>query len=222
MKKLLKNIPVIKEGIIYLEKRAFKKDWRRINPHNLTVVGDRFFPMDNVTVGKMSYGALNIQSLFEQDGEKLIIGNYVSIAPGAQFLLGVNHQTETLSTFPLFSRLVKPSNRDALVKGPLVIEDEVWIGTNAIILSGITIGKGAIVAAGAVVTKDVPPYAVVGGNPAKVIKYRFSPEIIALISPLYLKDLDNETMKKHMELLYRPIRTMADAASLVQIFTSSK
>jgi virginiamycin A acetyltransferase len=222
MKSLLKKIPVIKEGVLFLEKRNFKKEWRRRNTHNLTAVGDRFFPMDNVTVGKMSYGALNIQSLFEQEGENLVIGNYVSIAPGVQFLLGVNHQTETLSTFPLYSRLVQPSTLDAVAKGPLVIEDEVWIGTNAIILSGLTIGKGAIIAAGAVVTKDVPPYAIVGGNPAKLIRYKFPEEIIEVISPLYLRDLDNETMKKHMDLLYNPIRSKADAEKLVRTLTSSK
>ncbi|MFN4914036.1 MAG: CatB-related O-acetyltransferase [Sphingomonadales bacterium] len=222
MKSLLKKIPVIKEGVLFLEKRNFKKEWRRRNAHNLTAVGDRFFPMDNVTVGKMSYGALNIQSLFEQEGENLVIGNYVSIAPGVQFLLGVNHQTETLSTFPLYSRLVQPSTLDAVAKGPLVIEDEVWIGTNAIILSGLTIGKGAIIAAGAVVTKDVPPYAIVGGNPAKLIRYKFPEEIIEVISPLYLRDLDNETMKKHMDLLYNPIRSKADAEKLVRTLTSSK
>jgi len=170
----------------------------------------------------MSYGALNIQSLFEQDGEKLAIGNYVSIAPGVQFLLGVNHQTETLSTFPMYSRLTKPSNMDAVVKGPLVIEDEVWIGTNAIILAGLTIGKGAIVAAGAVVTKDVPPYAIVGGNPARVIRYKFSQDIIDVIAPLFLKDLDNESMKNNMDLLYKPILNAADAEKVAKIFDSAK
>jgi len=221
MKRLLRKIPVVKECILYLEKRAFKRAWRKHNPHNLTAVGDRFFPMNNVSVGKMSYGALNIQSLFEQEGEKLVIGNYVSIAPGVQFLLGVNHQTETLSTFPMYSRLIKPSNMDAVVKGPLVIEDEVWIGTNAIILSGLTISKGAIIAAGAVVTKDVPPYAIVGGNPAKLIRFKFSDEILEVISPVYLCDLDNETIKKHMDLLYNPIRSKADAEKLVRALTSS-
>lgn len=170
----------------------------------------------------MSYGALNIQSLFEQDGEKLAIGNYVSIAPGVQFLLGVNHQTETLSTFPIYSRLVQPSSKDALVKGPLTIEDEVWIGTNAIILAGLTIGKGAIVAAGAVVTKDVPPYAIVGGNPARVIRYKFSQDIIDVIAPLFLKDLDNESMKNNMDLLYKPILNAADAEKVAKIFDSAK
>jgi len=213
---ILSKIPVIKELVYSLKKRSFKKKWRQLNPHNLTSVGERFFPLNNVKVGNMSYGALNIQSLFEQDGEKLDIGNFVSIGPGVIFLLGVNHQTNTLSTFPLYSRYVEPSTKDAVIKGPLIIEDEVWIGTNAIILSGLTIGKGAMIAAGAVVSKDVPPYAIVGGNPAKIIRYKFSPEIIELIDPVYLNDLPSTFIKENINLLYQPLLTTEDALKLVE------
>jgi acetyltransferase-like isoleucine patch superfamily enzyme len=173
MMSFFKKLPGIRSVFRQLDKNKFDKEWRAHNAHNDTIIGDRTFPMGNVSVGKATYGMLQIQSLFEQDGEKLEIGNYVSIAPGVQFLLGVNHQINTFTTFPLYSRFVKRSPIDAVNKGPLVIEDEVWIGTDAILFSGVRVGKGAIISAGAIVTKDVPPYAIVGGTPAKLIKYRF-------------------------------------------------
>lgn len=70
------------------------------------------------------------------------------------------------------------ADREAISKGDIIVKDDVWIGRNALIMSGVNIGQGAVIAAGAVVTKDVPPYAIVGGVPAKVIRYRFEEEII--------------------------------------------
>jgi acetyltransferase-like isoleucine patch superfamily enzyme len=192
----------------------FHKQWRLRNTHNQLTIGSRTFPINVVEGGKGSYGALNVQSLFEQSGEKLKIGNFVSIAPGVQFLLGVNHQMNTLSTYPMYSKKIEASAKDARNKGEVIIEDEAWLGTDALIFSGVTIGKGAIVAARAVVTKDVPPYAIVGGNPAKVIKYKFSPEIIEVLKPIYLVDLEDGFIKENIELLYSEIETVEDAQNL--------
>lgn len=222
MVNLFEKIPVVKELIKYLKKRNFKRRWRKLNAHNSTVVGDRIFPINNVEVGIMSYGALNIQSIYQQEGEKLSIGSYVSIAPGATFLLGVNHQMQTLTTFPLYSLRISRSNKDALVRGPIIVEDEVWIGTNAIILSGITIGKGAIVAAGSVVTKNVPPYAIVAGNPAKVIKFKFSQEIIEILKPIYLKDISEGWISENIEIFYTNITSEQDAMVLKEKILKSK
>ena len=203
-------------------KNAFAKRWRLKNPHNLTVVGDRAFPMNIVSVGNATYGMLHIQSFFEQKEEKLVIGNFVSIAEGVQFLLDVNHQTKTLSTYPLYSRLIASSNRDALEKGVIVIEDEVWIGTNAVIMSGVTIGKGAMIAAGAVVTHSVPPYAIVGGVPAKLIRYKFTQDIIDILSPIYLNDLPKEFLVSNIEAFYKEIETKDDAIALVTLIQTFK
>ena len=104
----------------------------------------------------MSYGLLNILS-YSPSNERLQIGNYVSIAPNVLFILGGNHQINTITNFPLYSLLISPNPIDSESKGLIVIEDEVWIGANATILSGVRIAKGAIIAAGSVVTKDVPP-----------------------------------------------------------------
>lgn len=215
MKSVFLKIPVLRSITRLYLKNAFAKAWRDKNPHNLTEVGDREFPLNAVSVGNNSYGMLHIQSLFEQEGEKLIIGHYVSVAPGVQFLLGVNHQTKTLTTFPLYSRLIEPSNKDALNNGPIVIEDEVWIGTDAIIMSGVTIGKGAMIAAGAVVTKNVPHYAVVGGVPAKLIRYKYSEEIIKILEPIYLNNLNKTFIINNIDIFYKEIETKEDALALV-------
>jgi virginiamycin A acetyltransferase len=216
MLSIFRRIPLLNIFISRLDWYFFTKKWRAQNRHNLVYAVDRKFPINNVEVGKMSYGSLHVQSIFEQEDEKLIIGSFVSIAPGVKFLLGVNHQINTITTFPFFSKLILPSIKDALIKGPVIIRDEVWIGTDAIILSNVTIGKGAIIAAGSVVTKNVPPYAIAGGNPAKVIKFRFSEEIIKIIEPLDLNRLNNECIIEHIDFIYKKIETVDDAISMAK------
>jgi virginiamycin A acetyltransferase len=222
MKSFFLKIPILRTFVRQYDKNTFAKKWRSKNPHNLTVAGDREFPLNNVSVGNGSYGIIQVQSLFEQEGEKLTIGNYVSIGPGVQFLLGVNHQIKTLTTYPLYSRLIAASNKDALTNGPIVIEDEVWIGTNAIIMSGVRIGKGAMIAAGSIVTKDVPPYAIVGGVPAKIIRYKFSDEIINILKPIYLNDLPQDFIIKNIDVFYKDIETEADASALLSVIQKYK
>ena len=157
---------------------------------------------------------LNIQSLYIQPAEKLTIGNFVSIAPGATFLLGMNHQINTITTYPLYSRFIEYDKKDSTSNGEIIVEDEVWIGTNALILSGLTIGKGAIIAAGSIVTKDVPPYSIYGGNPAKLIKYRFSEDIIQELLSFNLMDISIEKIKKNIDLFYSEIKTLEDVKRL--------
>lgn len=105
----------------------------------------------------------------------ITIGNFCSIARGAQ-IQEYNHLTSGLST-AFLSRRLDPrrglSTDEIESKGPISIGHDVWIGANSIVVSGITVGTGAVIAAGAVVTRDVPPYAIVAGNPARVIRHRF-------------------------------------------------
>ena len=117
--------------------------------------------------------------------EKLIIGKFCSIACGTKFLFNcANHTQKSLSTytFPLFYEEweLKKSNITTAWdnKGDIVIGNDVWIGYEAVIMAGVHIGDGAIIAARAVVTKDVPPYTIVGGTPAKEIRKRFDAEVI--------------------------------------------
>lgn len=179
--------------------------WRKKNRHNRTFAA-RFFPVDRVKVGLNSYGMLDVRAFCAESGEKLEIGNYVSIADGVIFILGGQHQTETFSTFPLRAYFTRIDNQiDSMSKGPIMVEDEVWIGTGAIIVSGVRIGKGAIVGAGAVVTKDIPPYSMAAGNPVKIVKYRFSEDTINKILEIKLSDIPEETIKRSFELLYEQI-----------------
>ena len=117
--------------------------------------------------------------------DKLIIGKFCSIACGAKFIFNsANHSLSSLSTypFPIFFEEWKLDVKDITKawdnKGDIVLGNDVWIGYEAVILAGVTIGDGAVVGARAVVTKDVPPYTIVGGVPAKPIRKRFSQEKI--------------------------------------------
>lgn len=180
-----------------------RRKWRINNTHNSTIMGNNF-PSELVSVGIQSYGIINIKSFCPEAGEKLLIGNYVSIADNVFFILGGNHAIfNSITTFPLRSKFDGVQNLiDASSKGPISIEDEVWIGFGTIILSGVTISKGAIVAAGSVVTKDIPPYAIVAGNPAKIIKYRFNPEVIKLLENFKLVNYAEEKIRKNISFFY--------------------
>lgn len=179
--------------------------WRLNNKNNYTSLGKNISDLNKIKVGKYSYGSINAQS-FENPNEKLLIGNFVSIASNVCFILGGNHQIDTFTTFPLktiFDEL-NPL-QDATTRGEIVIEDEVWIGTNVIVMSGVTIGKGAIVAAGSVVTKNVAPFSIVGGNPAKFIKWRIPEELIASRMNVNLIDFNIDFIKQNMDTFYKKI-----------------
>lgn len=180
-----------------------KKVWRGLNFHNTTQIMNDF-PFDLVTVGKHTYGELNVKSFSKEAGEKLQIGNYVSIAPNVCFILGGNHQIDHITPYPLKSRLFnKQFFKDSESRGPIIVEDEVWIGNGVTILSGVTIGKSSIIAAGSVVTKDVSPYSIVGGNPAKFIKFRLPENIIEKIKDVSLADFSEDILKKNIDLFYQ-------------------
>jgi len=220
MNRLISKIPLLRSLERALEKRGFEKRWRRKNTHNETKVKGREFPLEIVTVGKGTYGTINIQSLYVTPDEKLDIGNYVSIAPNVTFMLGVNHQIDTATTFPFYSKLIQRSPIDAISKGATRIEDEVWIGSGAIILSGVTIAKGAIIGAGSIVTKDVPPYAIVGGNPARLIRFRFSEEIINILKPIHFVNFSEGWIKENIKTIYKKIESVEDALQLKALVDS--
>ena len=194
--------------------------WRIINAHNETVLVRSYgrFDFKRVTVGRRSYGGLTIWT-FGQPEESLTIGSFVSIADDVKFLLGGNHSMDNFSTFPYLTKYF--ATLEAITKGPVVIGDDVWIGYSSVILSGVSIGQGAVVAACSVVTKDVPPYSIVGGNPAKVIKYRFAPDIIEKMLRLDYSKVNDETILQNKELLYQAITAENVDTMLVNLMSST-
>lgn len=193
---VLQAIPMIR----VLNNYRCSRKWRAKNNHNFTTIGSRIFDFDCVEVGKGSYGELNVIQ-FEKHNGFLKIGNYCSIAPEVVFLLDGEHRYDTLTSYPFKARFFNESG-DAQSKGCITLGDDVWIGYSAIIISGVHIGQGAVVAAGAVVTKDVPPYAIVGGVPAKVIKYRFEPKLIEELLKIDYNKLTKEVVEAHVDELY--------------------
>ena len=154
----------------------------------------------------------------------LTIGRFVSIAPGVTFILEGNHSIDRVTTYPVAVEAdgwqldASKTEHHALSKGPITVCDDVWIGTNAMIMSGITIGQGAIVAAGAVVTKDVEPYTIVGGNPAKVLRKRFSDGMIdELLASADYSKLTREKVRRYRDLLSTPL-TEENLGSILRIF----
>lgn len=139
----------------------------------------KFFCFGQVLeMGKWSYGNPVIHN--HLPNLKVKIGNYCSIAKGVNIILGADHHTDWISTYPFMSFWPEAAKMKGhpCSKGSVIIENDVWIGMSATILSGVKIGSGAVIGCHAVVAKDIPPYAIAVGNPARVVKYRFDEETI--------------------------------------------
>ena len=134
---------------------------------------------------------------WDNPDERLVIGSFCSLSD-VTFLLGGNHDYRRLTTYPYWTHILGNEFMEKTgSKGPIIVEDDVWIGHDTMIMSGVTIGKGAVIGAGSIVTKDVPPYAVYVGD--RVIKYRFSDEVIKKIINLdiaVIKDLSVDNQEK--------------------------
>ena len=145
----------------------------------------------NILVGDFTYIAdtdfeSHVTHLYPWNNDRLIIGKFCQIAAGVEFVMnGANHQMNAVSTFPFYTlegwNMAPPSPVDLPLKGDTVIGNDVWIGQNAVILPGVHIGDGAIIGASSVVGRDVEPYAIVVGNPARPVRKRFDDELIALL-----------------------------------------
>lgn len=137
-----------------------------------------------IAVGRHTYPVPPPVVHYRGDRQPVRIGSFTSIASGVEIVPGGGHRVEWVTTFPLRLKFGLPGALEdghPVGRGPIVIGSDVWLGRNSLVLSGVTIGDGAVVAAGAVVTADVPPYAIAGGIPARVLRYRFSEEQIAAL-----------------------------------------
>lgn len=151
------------------------------------------------SVGKHTYGYQNIEVYYWGEGTWLDVGKFCSISGHILVYLGGNHRTDWATTYPFGHNVPFHQTNEKLIsgeghpstKGNVVIGNDVWIGTHVTIMSGVTIGDGACIANNSVITKDVEPYSIVGGNPAKVIKKRFDDETINSLLELSWWDLED-------------------------------
>ena len=147
----------------------------------------------------------NVLYLFPFTGDRLIIGKFCALARGVKFIMnGANHKMSGFSTYPfeIFGNgweAVMPEPDEYPNKGDTVVGNDVWIGYEALVMPGVQIGDGAIVAAKSVVVQSVPPYAIVGGNPARVIRQRFSDEVIQALLEIAWWNWDIETITRHLK-----------------------
>lgn len=157
-------------------------------------------------VGKGTYGYEQIKVLDWGQGTNLRIGNYCSIASQITVLLGGNHNMNRVTTYPFgIKNNIGPNKEpDGYSNGNVVIGNDVWIAHGVTIMSGVTIGDGSVVAACSVVTKDVEPYSIVGGNPCKLIRKRFTDDQIKQLLEIKWWNWDIEKIKSFGTLLLDP------------------
>lgn len=153
----------------------------------------------------------NVLFNWPEFGDQLIIGKFCAIASGTQFIMGsANHRISSASTYPFavfggaWAEAVPPHLEQLPRKGDIVVGNDVWIGQQCTILPGVHIGDGAIVAACSVVSRDVEPYTIVGGNPAQLRKRRFDPELTGLLLRLRWWDMEPERLLEWLPLLCDP------------------
>ena len=149
--------------------------------------------------------------LIAEFGDKLIIGKFCAIASGTQFIMGpANHRMSSVTTYPFhvfggaWEDNTPPHLSQLPFKGDIVVGNDVWIGRGSVIMPGVTIGDGAIIAAHSVVAKDVEPYTIVGGNPIRLIKKRFDHQMTQLLLKLRWWDLEPEKLLEILPLLCSP------------------
>jgi len=180
---------------------------KRLNPHNQTrlhlahLVARR---PGQIIAGPYTYGRPKVR--FPESGARLVIGRYGSIADGVEILLGGNHRLDWATTYPfpalpgLWPEAAGRTDHDT-TRGDVVVGHDVWLASQCMVMSGVTIGHGAVVAARAVVARDVPPYAIVAGNPARVVRLRFDEATVAALLESRWWDRPREALAPLLPLL---------------------
>lgn len=152
-------------------------------------------------IGYGTYGDLTVR--YGSNGVTLKIGAYCSLGPGVQIWLGGNHRQDWVTTYPFseFWEAGKHIKGHPSTKGDVIIGNDVWIGTEALILSGVRIGDGAVIGTRSVVTRDVSPYSIVVGNPARCVKKRFDASIVDRLLALHWWNWDRTKIEKFLPML---------------------
>jgi acetyltransferase-like isoleucine patch superfamily enzyme len=159
-------------------------------------------PLPGVEIGRHTYG-LNKRSFYvPHENVPVRIGSFCSVGPEVLFVCAAEHGVGTATTYPIHRMNGKVRNTiEPTGKGPITVGNDVWFGARCTILSGVTIGNGAVIGAGAIVTKDIAPYAIAVGNPARVLRHRFSPEVIERLQALEWWNWSDSLIRERIELL---------------------
>jgi acetyltransferase-like isoleucine patch superfamily enzyme len=173
-----------------------------------------------VTVGRHTYGHVAQTFQIFMHGARIDIGSFCSLGPEVRVLAGSEHVTDRAATFPLNALLFEPAAGnagEAIDRGPTMIGNDVWIGLRAIVLSGVSVGHGAVLGAGVVVSKWVPPYAVVVGNPAQIVGYRFDADTRNRLLALAWWDWTDEEIAALRAEFSSDVRSFIDRAERLHL-----
>ncbi len=186
---------------IFVKFQYMKFVWHKKNKNNFTYP-KHLCDISKIEIGDYTYGGIDAES-FGCEEAFLKIGKFCSIAQNVRFVLDGEHNYKNVSTYPFKVRF-GIQKVEALCRGPIIIEDDVWIGERAIILSGVKVGQGAVIGAGSVVRQNVPPYAIYVGE--KVKKYRFPKEVIEKLLKIDYSILTKENAVELINTLYTEIK----------------
>jgi len=180
-----------------------------------------FVGNSKISIGRYTYGDENLSIKQWKEGASLTIGAFCSLATNITVFLGGNHRVEWISTYPFGHIYQNELGGSGIIghpstKGDVIIGNDVWIGAGVTIMSGVRIGDGAVLAANACVVKNVAPYQIVGGNPARLIRQRFSDDIIMYLLKLKWWELPLEDIRNITHLL----SSKPDASSLESLVTT--
>lgn len=196
--KIFKYIP--KKYKLYKQEQAYKQLFEERGSLTKYHLKD-----SRIKVGNMTYG---VPQITEYSGDwKLEIGNYCCISNDVEFIFGGQHNYQHVSQYAFIPQVQKLfptfTYRDRPCKS-LLIGNDVWIGKNVTVLGGVEIGDGAVIGANSVVRRDVPPYAIVIGNPAQIVKFRFKTDQIEALERIRWWNWDFERIKKNISLIMSP------------------